>query len=198
MEPNQSSLNQQQKNKEKKPLQKAIQGNGAIRKQSTAKRFKDELIYNDGTSLKDYFLFDLLAPTLKDVIVDFGKRFIEMIFYGRTSSKGRSNGGSYISYSSYNQPPKRNDRPVQRGRRISELDSVEFENRADAEHVVDILNELIDQYGEADVGDLYELMGITGNGYVDRNFGWRTHFNYDISYYRGMWVLHLPRVIELN
>lgn len=197
MELNQSSLNQQ-KNKEKKPLKKTITGNASIKKQSTGKRFFDELMGNDKRDLKEFFLFDLLAPTLKDIVVDFGKKFLDLIFYGRTGVRKSGNGSpSYISYSSYNQQQRRSDRPS-RGRRINELDSIEFENRADAENVVVIINELIDQYGEADVGDLYELIGVTGNGYVDRNFGWRTPFNYDISYYHGSWILHLPRVVELN
>lgn len=192
--------NPNQKNREKKPtLEKAIQGNASVKKPSTGRRFKDELIYDDGTDLKEFFLFDLLAPTIKDVIVDFGKRLLELIFYGRASGKAKSSGGaSYVSYSSFNQS-RRSDRPIaSRTKRIAELDSLEFESRADAENIVDLMNELIDQYGEADVKDLYSLAGITSNGFVDCQFGWRTKFPYDISYYRGTWILHVPRVIELN
>lgn len=188
-------------NKDKKPLEKAIQGNASIKKPSKSKRFLDSLINEDMGDVKEYLIFDVGIPAIKDMIVDMGQRALELLFYGRARGKNRnSNNSSYISYSSYNQQPRRNDnRPAQnRGKRIADLDSIEFESRGDAEHAVDVINELIDQYGEADVYDLYSIIGVTGNGFVDRNFGWRTKFQYDITYYRGMWVLHLPRVIELN
>ena len=194
MEPNQT---QNQKSKEKKPLDKAIKGNAAVKKPSKSRRFFELFINEDVDNVKEYLLLDLLVPAIKDTIVDTVQRTIEMLFYGRARGK-KSGSSSYVSYASYSQRP-RNDRPVQsRGKRISDLDSVEFESRADAENTVDILNELIGQYGEADVGDLYELIGVSGNGHVDRSFGWRTPIPYDIQYWRGTWILRLPRVIELN
>ena len=184
-----------QKPKEKKQLEKAVQGNVNVKKPSLMSRFFGEFINKDIGNIWEYLLFEVVGPTLKDMFVDGSERLIELLAYGKVRGKSKSNGGStYVQYSSMS-----TSKPEpQRGRRINDLDTIEFENRGDAEHVVDIMNELIDMYGEADVGDLYDLMGVTGNGFVDRTFGWRTKIPYNISYFRGMWVLKLPRCIQLS
>ena len=32
--------------------------------------------------------------------------------------------------------------------------------------------EVVEQYGVVTVADMFELAGITGNGYTDQNYGW--------------------------
>ena len=51
-------------------------------------------------------------------------------------------------------------------------DDIEFDTREDAEEVLDRMDELIEQYGIVTVGDLFDLAGVTGNGYTDQNYGW--------------------------
>ena len=57
---------------------------------------------------------------------------------------------------------------------------------------------MIDQYGEATVADFYELVGVTGNGYTDRSYGWKDLKQAYISRVREGFLFNLPRCIELD
>jgi hypothetical protein len=101
---------------------------------------------------------------------------------GRRS--GRSSGGSYYNgsftnYSRYSQSSSGSGRRQEEQRRdISRhartqhnFDEIILATRVEAQEVIDRMYDLIQQFEQVTVADLYELVGVNGN-YTDENWGW--------------------------
>ena len=69
---------------EKKPVAKT--------KSSTGRLFWQSFIVEDFSIVKDYLIFDVLVPTIKDTIIEASCSAINLIFTGDTGRRGRSNG----------------------------------------------------------------------------------------------------------
>ena len=195
----QSSLTQkpnQPKKQEKPKLEKVVQGGVAVKKPGRFKQFLRLLVNDDVTDIREYLFYELFIPTIKDTLNNAIQRSSEMFFYGKTKGKSRSNGSTWTSYGSSFDERRRPSRPDPRS--ISTSNEIEFDNFDDARRVVDELNEQISRYHKAYLGDLFDVMGITGNGAVDWERGWTRYITDDISYYRGKWILRLPRCEEIE
>ena len=58
------------------------------------------------------------------------------------------------------------------------------------------MDELIDQYGMVSVGDLYDLVGVTGQ-YTDNNYGWTDLRTASVVRTRDGYMIKLPRALAL-
>lgn len=147
-------------------------------KKSLGQKFKEAFISDDSKDVKSYIWGDVIIPTIKNTILDVG----EMILFGSTS--GRRDRGRrdrdrvpYSSYykSDYNGRRRERDRRDDEDR-YRENEKVDYRNiilrdRRDAEDVVNRLRERIDEYEQATVADLFDLIDVSSN-YVDNNWGW--------------------------
>ena len=116
---------------------------------------------------------DVLVPAMKKAISDIVTDGIDMLLYGSTNRKKKSNAitGSYTNYGFYS-TSNRNDRGEYNYRQERyTYDDIYFDDRRDAEAVLMQMDECIDRYGRVSVMDLYDLVGITGE-YTDAKFGW--------------------------
>ena len=59
------------------------------------------------------------------------------------------------------------------------------------------LEETIDDYGFASVGDLYDIVGVTGS-YTDNNYGWDDIRKARIDRVREGYVLRMPKVQPID
>ena len=149
-------------------------------------------INDDLQDIKKYIVEDVLIPTIKKTITDVVKNSIDMFFYGEVSRSTRSN-SSRISYSSYYD---REREP--RSRRNSLLiDDIVLESRAEAEEVLDRLDEMIEEFGMASVLNLYDLIGVTAPFTADK-YGWTDIRNATAVRVRDGYLLKLPRVMPLD
>lgn len=179
------------KPKDEKALEKVVTGDVKVKKRSKGRKFIDLFINEDGADIKDYLLLEVFVPAVKDTILDL----MNMIFYGRTRGSSKR-GSTYVSYNSYSDGRRRpTGRPVRNG---YSFDDIVVESRGEAEKVLDVLNEMIDRYGEATVADFYDLVGVTGNGYTDRSYGWKDLRNAYIQRTREGYLFQLPRAMELD
>ena len=42
------------------------------------------------------------------------------------------------------------------------------------------MDDIVEQYGVVTVADLFDLAGVSGNGYTDQNYGWTSTNSADI------------------
>ena len=146
-------------------------------------------------NIKDEVIYDILIPAAKKVITDG----ISMMLYGEPSRTDRKSTASRVSYRSYYDDRDRDrGRDRERDSRVSRSKTAEYNNivletRAEAEEVISRLDELIDVYGIASVGDLYDLVGIKGE-YTDCNYGWTNVCDATHVAVRDGYLLKLPRV----
>ena len=176
---------------DKNKVDKIVKGKVKTKKKNSvlASFINDDLKKN-----KKYIVEDVLIPTIKKTITDVVKNSIDMFFYGEVSRSNRSN-SSRISYSSYYD---RDREPRSRSRRNSLLiDDIVLESRAEAEEVLDRLDEMIEEFGMASVLNLYDLIGVTAPFTADK-YGWTDIRNATAVRVRDGYLLKLPRVMPLD
>lgn len=195
-----NSIKSRENKQEKKEVKKVVKGKAVAKKKSEASKIAGSIIAEEAKSIKDYAIYEVLIPAFKDGISQLVKGCIDMMFYGEvkpTSSSRRGSsygGGTRVSYRDY-YDDRRSDRRDER--RVSSrysYDDVIFESKQDAEDVLDRMDELVEQYGVVTVGDLFDLAGVTGNGYTDQNYGWTNISSASVERNRhGEYIIRLNR-----
>lgn len=185
---------------EKKPLEQvASPGEVRVKKKSIFKRTADAFLNEDRGDIAKYLLFDIIVPSVKDLIVDTTENFVEAMFYGKGSGRAkrtRSTNPTFISYDSISKGPR--NRREAKPSVLYEMPDYIFDTREKADRALEILREAADQYGEANLGDFYEIIGVTGNGYTDRQFGWKDLRPAYVSRSNGGYLINFPKLIELD
>ena len=77
-----------------------------------------------------------------------------------------------------------------------DYDEIVLENRSEAEDVITALEDIIDQFGEAKVSDLYDLVGMTAP-YTANRYGWTSVRTASAIRVRDGYVLKMPRAVVL-
>ena len=172
---------------DKKKVDKIVKGKVKTKKKNG---ILSSFINDDLQDIKKYIVEDVLIPTIKKTITDVVKNSIDMFFYGEVSRPNRGN-SSRISYSSYY------DREPRRRRNGLLIDDIVLESRAEAEEVLDRLDEMIEEFGMASVLNLYDLIGVTAPFTADK-YGWTDIRNATAVRVRDGYLLKLPRVMPLD
>ena len=176
--------------KEKKTIEPVAKAR--IKRESTARKVVGEIIREDARSVGETVLWDVVIPTVKNLISDTVTRGIESMLYGG-DSRPRSK-TSYSDYSGYSRPKGNRDRPAERRERRSarhaepERNEIIFDSRSDANDVIDRMSDLIDQYGQASLADLNALIGASSN-FIDDNWGWTDMGSFDVRQVRDGFML---------
>lgn len=189
----------------KKKVEKVVKGKVVKRKKSLGRRMSETFLEEDGGSVMQYVIYDILIPAAKDTLSDLVKGGIEMLLYGEGGSRsretyrdrGRSYSQSRVSYNRmYGRDDDRRLSPPRdrRGRRAChDFDDIILDSREEAKMVLDELKNLIDQYDWASVEEFYDLVGME-TSYVDCRWGWTNLRDAYIERVRGGgYVIRLPR-----
>lgn len=182
-----------------KKIEKVVTGNIKTKKKS---KFRELFIKEDIGYVKNYVFSDIFIPAVKDIIVNTFTNAVDMVFYGEPRNRGsRSSSSSRISYNKYYRD--RDDRDYRdRYRDLDRRDDydyedIEFDNRGDAEEVLDRLFELIQEYKLVSINDYYDLVGHHGN-FTDEKYGWTDLRSAHVERtYGGRYYIKLPRAVPL-
>jgi len=196
--------------KEEKKLEKVVTGEVTRRKKPWYRRLSETIVAGEATSVGHYILLDVLVPAFKDVVADVVSQGIEKMLYGEARSTSRRTGfrpnsNTQVSYNRYSSPSSRERReetfrPQQRDRRhrgSHNFDDIVLATRHEATEVIDRMFDLISQYDQATVSDLYELVGITGD-FTDEKWGWIDFRGAGVTRVAGGYLLDLPKPEPLN
>lgn len=185
---------------ERDPLEKVVEGKVIRRKTPVGKRLAHTFLAGDAKTAKQYVVFEVIIPSIRDMVVSSFNTWTEKIIYGEGRSPSRRGGQGPLGRFDYNglssrqshQSSMRRD-PREDPRRPSmtryarvthNFDEIILATRQEAEEVIDRLFDIISRYEACKVSDLYELVGETP-AYTDDKWGWT-----DI---RGAGVTRLPR-----
>ena len=203
-------------NKSKEPAPKPrpeiikITSTDAVRKKPLGRKIKESFMGDDAQSVGSYLLFDVVIPSAKSLILDMFTQGLERSLYG--DSHGRSRLGRDRLSSSSNRTSYQkmyNGKPDDRGRRDDSrelstrersehnFDDVILTNRGEAEEVLEKLQDLINDYDQAAVADMYMMIGITP-AYTDNKWGWTDIRGSRVDTVRGGYLLVLPRTTQLD
>lgn len=186
---------------EEKKVEKVVKGKVKTKKKTEIRKFADVFIAEDAANVKSYILMDVLVPAVKKAISDIVQDGVSMILYGSANggSKNRYGNASYVSYRSYSDRDRRDDRrnDYARNRSRYDFDDIILDDRGEAEEVLTRMDELIDTYGIVSVADLYDLVGITCD-YTDNKYGWTNIRNAEAIRVRDGYMLKLPKPLPIN
>jgi hypothetical protein len=205
------------KKEETKKVEKVVTGKVIQKKKTLGKRFMETFVGEDLKNIKGYIFQDVLIPAAKDTISDIVQGItdtimgsVDVALFGETRRRGasrssRDRGKSYVSYdrmsSSSRDRDRNRDRDIKdinsRDRARHKFDDIILETRGEAEEVLGNLVDLIVDYEEATVADLYGFVGISDTP-VDRNWGWKDLSSASVSRTRDGYMLNLPKTIYLN
>ena len=185
--------------KEIKPV-----AHGRIKEKGLGEKAAEAFLSEDTRTVKNYILWDVLIPGIKNALADVVIGGIEMALFGSTRggrSKSNRGGGSYVSYSSYYDSDRSGGsrNRVDRSGNSANYDfsSIILDSRGEAEEVISSMEELVRKYGEASVADLCSLVGVSSK-FTDNRWGWTDCR--DFSYRRAGrgYVLDFAKPIYLD
>lgn len=186
---------------EKKEIKKVVTGPVKTKKKSETSKFMSNFISDDAQNVKSYIFSDVLIPAAKKLLYDIVTDSIDMILYGGNGSnrkKSSSSGStSYVSYSDYSNKNRRDDRGRSETKSRFDYDDILFNNRGEAEAVLDQMEEVIDRYGVVTVADMYDMCDISAP-YTSHKYGWTSVRTAEVVRVRDGYVIKLskPAVID--
>lgn len=197
--PNSHKYKEEQKQLEKKKVEKVISGKARVKKKSEAAKFTEKIISTEDVgNLKSYLLEDVIIPTIRNTIWDAITNSLDMILFGGTGRGKRKSLSSKVSYRDYYDKDRRgSSRSSERKRTGYSFDDIILESRGEAEEVLERMDELIDTYSFASVADLYDLVGITCE-YTDNKYGWTNIRNAEPIRVRDGYMLKMPKALPID
>lgn len=171
--------------------------NGKVKKQTVKDKFKEAFIAEDAKTVKQYVIFDVVIPGMKDLTMSILHGAIDMIFTGRSSNRRR--GGYYANgnnnYGGYY--GGKGSESKQRDTKTWTFEQVSFENRDEAETVLENMRIYLDEYHRVSVATFNELAGVTGE-YTDNRYGWKSLSDAKVMFHNGEYYIDFPRPRDLN
>lgn len=164
-------------------------------------RLRSALVAETGKALFEYAVYDVIVPMVKDAAAAMFNR--ALYGDGRGYPVGRGSSYGRTDYGAYSRPrtdgstrdPRRELSP--RVKSQHNFDEVVFNDRAEADLVLERLVDLIDAYGVATVADFYDLAGISTD-HPDNDWGWERLGAAAIRRTRAGYILDLPRPVTID
>lgn len=199
-QPNSHKFREEQKEAERR-VDKVITGNVKTRN-NDMRKFVSTFISEDVKDLKSRILMDVLAPMIKNAIVDGFTTAINIIFYGNTGTrKDKVGNGAYVSYRDIS---TRNsgrsyvsDNTSSLSRTNYNTDEFVFDSRADAAEILAQMDAIVERYGMVRVLDLYDMVGKTCD-HTANKYGWTSTRDAQIVPVRGGYVIKMPRALPID
>lgn len=181
---------------EEKVIKKVVKGNVKTKKKSGLTKFTDVFISEDVANVKSHVLMDVLLPAGKKLLWDIVTDGLDIILYGGNGrSKKNSSKVSYRNYYDRKDEPRHSE---PRSRTRFDYDDIEYDNRGDAEAVLDQMVDVIDRYGLVTVADMYDMADRTAP-YTSNKYGWTSLRSAEVVRVRGGgYIIKLPRAMAID
>lgn len=195
-----NSYRSKQEQEQKRQVEKVTQGKVSQKKKPAGKQIMESFVKEDAGTIGSHILFDIIIPTIKDMISSGFHAALDMLLYGddrqdyrRTGTRVVSSNPRTINYNAISQ--KKKYAPIDR---MQPCEEIVFEDRSDAKKVLDELTDQIDQFGMVSAYDLYEAAGLSCD-WTLKNWGWYDLVTAQVVRTRdGDFVIDLPRMISLK
>jgi hypothetical protein len=180
-----------------------ISGSAVERKVPLRKKFLSAYTGDSAQSVGSFLVTDVVVPYTKNLISDLVTQGINRLLYGSSRPTGSMIGsvvgsrvssgyGKFFNGGGAQNQQSQNAQMSAQARANHAFGEIVLNSRSDAEIVIDSLRDLIEQYGNAKVTNLYSLLGITGE-FTDQKYGWTNLSRASVIHTREGYVLDLPR-----
>lgn len=199
----QKELAREQAENEKR-VEKVVSGNVKL-KQNKIRKFSDVFFAEDIRSIKDYIFNDVLIPATKRALYDVLEGGLSMSLFGGRggNSSSRRSTADRVSYRDYNSISRNNDdrrysSDGDRDKTSLYCDDIVFPNRGEAERVLSMLDDIMEQYSIVRVADLYDSVGITAP-HTANKYGWTNIRGAKlVREYNGEYRLEMPKALPIR
>jgi len=184
-----------------KTVEKIVTGNVTMRKPTLGKRARELFLSGSAQSVWGYVAYEILLPALKDTVADVVIGGVERSLFGDSRPRGGHRGApsqfGVTNYGNFSKPSggsryAKDDRQVsRRARSTHSFGEIVLDTRPEADQVLMLLTELVDQYGQATVNDLYSALGVTGE-FTDVVYGWTDLMDARVVRRNYGYILDLP------
>lgn len=177
---------------EEQKLEPVVKHQTQVRKRGAFQKFTDAFIAEDLNSVKSYVIKELLIPGIKRMFLSS----LEMLLNGKGySSNKKDRQTSYVSYRSYydqdrREEPPRNDYP-------DNFEDIIFEDRGDAEYILDQLKDVLQRYRVVRVSDMFDL-ARQPSPYTGNRYGWTDLSLARVMPTRGGYMIKMPKAIPID
>lgn len=175
-----------------------INGKAAVKKRGFFDRLVEAVLPDGLAPIGQKIITDVVVPGIRDGIIDT----VNTIFSG-APNRGTtyySSPSGHINYSSITSPTKASTvTSVQSNvsKKTYEFENIVFDNRGDAEVVLDEMNRHMYAYDMVRVSDFYEFAGVSCD-YTSQKYGWLDISNACVVRTPGGWRIQLPKAIPLD
>lgn len=197
--PSNSRKSKERKQQEReKRAEKVITGEVVQRRKGLLGRIGGNIIAEGSGSIIEYLVMEVLIPAAKTTILDLLNKGGERALYGDDARYRSRSDRPGFNYAGVRRPTSPQYGVIgARARAVHDFDDIILATRGEAEDVLDSLRDLIDQYDQASVSDLYDLVGITSN-FTDEKWGWYDLRAAQVRHVRGGYLISLPRTQPLE
>lgn len=177
---------------------------GSEMKQNGITKFLGAFLADDIGNIKDYIIYDVIVPTVKNAIEDTVNNVVRMLLRGENAPSNRSGNASNRSTPSYatyyhsgGSRVTTTGSPAGRGYPVK---SIVFNTRPEAVDVLSGMEDILEKYGTVSVNDYYELAGIDDDSanFTACDNGWTSLRNASVSATREGYVIKLPVAGSIN
>lgn len=188
-----------------KNIKRVTSGEPKRRKKSLGRQFRETFIAGDVKTAIRYSAFEVLLPAARDMIWEGVSQGVEKLMFGdsrrgRGSTPPASGPTGYVSYNRYAMGSRQSSPQramSRRARSRHDFDEIVLESRVETEEVLDNLYQIVSQYGQVSVMDLYELVGLSSS-HTDNKWGWTDLRGAGVTRVRGGFLLDLPEPQPLD
>ena len=174
---------------------------GELREHSKGKKIFRNFIADDAKNVKDYIIYDVIIPSIKQSISDLIIGSTEMILNGKKTNRSQNtnNQTGYVSYGQYrNQPQSQQQNTVyRRDSNFNDFSDVIFDEKWKADEALSELLDIWRDYTKVYVADLYKTASIETN-FIHEQWGWTDLSDTKVRRCRYGWYVDLPRAIKLS
>lgn len=184
-----------------------VAGTVAPARKSLGRKMREQFGGDDAQTVGQYLLFDVVIPATKNLIFDLGREGLQRILFGGTRPSGGFTGsalssGLHTNYKAYSSSPATTPKtsvtpmtPEQRA--MHDFSGAILQTREQGLDILDVLNNLISDYGACTVNDFYACIGQSSD-FTQVKYGWKTLAQAQVRHVREGYLLEMPRPIVLE
>jgi hypothetical protein len=196
---------QSRKAAEAREIQPITREPGRLREEPVRRKFMNTFFKGTAKGAWSSMVWDTFFPALRDTVEDALHNGLATMFGGTTSTYAGNRYRNRSSQISKHNPDRalggfrreEHERISRDDKRQQNTGVVELSSRAEAQEVLEALNNTIEQYGVATLAEFYQMVQIPPDG-PDFTFGWEDLGGATIAHSRGAYYLDLPRPIPLR
>lgn len=180
--------------REREKLEPVVTKSAKTKKKNELQKMFDILLPDGIEGFKQHLIFDVILPNVRDAFFDIVKETL----YRDGGPKKDRRPSERNSYDRYYKEKNASRSGTHKSKSRYSYDDVVFDDRADAEEVLDGMIDYLKTYDFVSVADMYELSGIESD-YTDNKFGWDDLRTAKIIRERdGDYYIRLPRPVPID